>query len=81
MHQYMYCRYCTASFESVIKTEKDSQGRFKTVRTISPIQTEIIGPLMPSKEDLEPLEMKEDIEIEPRPLLNKDKAINKEIKP
>lgn len=44
LHQYMYCRYCTQTFESIIKTEKDSLGRFKTTRTLQPIETTIIEP-------------------------------------
>lgn len=71
MHQYMYCRYCTASFESIIKTEKDPQGRFRTIRTIQPIQTDIIGPLMPSQDDLKPLELDETSELQTPKINNK----------
>jgi len=39
MHQMVYCRYCTESFESVLRVEKDKNGLFRTIREIRKVET------------------------------------------
>jgi len=48
MHQFLYCRYCNAAFESIITTEKDAAGRFRTVRKLLAVEVNEFEPQIES---------------------------------
>lgn len=69
MHQLVYCRYCTETFESIIKVEKDKNGRFRAVREIRRVETVIKdenGPENEDKDDLKAVCEDEGNEIQTR---------------